>query len=311
MLKLLLAMCCVLVVACSETSAPPLRIGTNLWPGFEPLYLARELGYLDKHKIRLVEYTSTSQVIKAYRSGLLDAAAVTLDVAISMQASGEHMQIVLVLDVSDGADVLLGQPELKSIQDIAGKRVGIEHSALGTYFIHRTLEVSGIDKASVTIVPYEPHNHERVFNAKEVDALVTFDPVRSRLLANGAVLLFDSQQLPGEIVDVLIVRKDIVKSAAEHIEHLKEAWFKAIDRFKNNPQNFTDILNKRMKLGEENVLTAFQGMTFPGRLQNQSLLNNNEKNNLQKTSREMATSMYESQIISVPVDTQQLFRKSN
>ena len=44
-------------VGCTPDPEPILRVGTNVWPGYEPLYLARDLGYLDE-SIRLVEYSS-------------------------------------------------------------------------------------------------------------------------------------------------------------------------------------------------------------------------------------------------------------
>ena len=41
--------------ACVRDPEPPLRIGTNVWIGSEPLYLARELGRLDPETVQLVE----------------------------------------------------------------------------------------------------------------------------------------------------------------------------------------------------------------------------------------------------------------
>ncbi|WP_174783595.1 hypothetical protein [Dolichospermum sp. UHCC 0259] len=37
----------------SPTASPLLRIGTNLWTGYETLYLARDLGYYDQKPIKL------------------------------------------------------------------------------------------------------------------------------------------------------------------------------------------------------------------------------------------------------------------
>jgi len=34
--------------ACSAEQESPLRVGTNIWPGYEPFYLARELGYYEQ-----------------------------------------------------------------------------------------------------------------------------------------------------------------------------------------------------------------------------------------------------------------------
>lgn len=59
----------ILLVACGPLPEPPLRIGTNIWPGYEPLYLARNLGFYQGSSIKLVEMNSASAVIHALRSG--------------------------------------------------------------------------------------------------------------------------------------------------------------------------------------------------------------------------------------------------
>ena len=45
---------------CMRKPEAVLRIGTNVWIGSEPLYLARELGHLDPATVQLVEYPSAS-----------------------------------------------------------------------------------------------------------------------------------------------------------------------------------------------------------------------------------------------------------
>ena len=57
----------------------PILLGTNVWPGYEPLYLARSLGYWDDSSVKLVEYSSASQVIRAFRNDAIHIAALTLD----------------------------------------------------------------------------------------------------------------------------------------------------------------------------------------------------------------------------------------
>jgi NitT/TauT family transport system substrate-binding protein len=40
------------VPACAHEEKEPLRLGTLLWPGSEPLFLARDLGLLDERSVR-------------------------------------------------------------------------------------------------------------------------------------------------------------------------------------------------------------------------------------------------------------------
>lgn len=311
-IKLIAILTTLILTSCSEPNkAQALRIGTNLWPGYEPLYLAREKGYFESEKIRLIEYTSASQVIKAYKNGLLDAAAVTLDEAIALLASGEQPRIVLVMDISNGADVMLGQPSVKTIADIKGKRVGVEHTALGAYFINRVIEKSAIDKSDITVVPLTVNQHERAFVNKKIDAVLTFEPVRTKLLNEGANILFDSSQIPGEIVDVLIVDAVKMPDFKEQIKHLENGWFRALDDVNGKEDKTITLLGSRMKISSEEVLSAYEGMILPSKKMNDSLIyaGMELEPGLLNSTRRLSQVMYENKLISSQVKTEKLFSK--
>jgi len=307
-IKPLIVIICLFMAACSEPNKQTLRIGTNVWPGYEPLYLARELGYLNRDEIRLVEYTSTSQVLKAYRNGLLDSAAVTLDEAIMLLETGEEFRIVLVMDVSNGADALLGQASLKSIEDLKGKRIGVEHTALGAYFLYRIIELTALNEQDITIVSQEVNQHVRSFKEKQIDAVITFDPARSDIIQNGGNVLFDSTQIPGEIVDVLIVRAEKMKLLEKNINDLKYAWFKAVGNIQRSPNKYAKTIDKRMRVGEENVMTMFEGLAFPDKVKNELLLNSTEGQNLLISSKKLARIMSENGLMDSIVDTDVMFK---
>ena len=59
-------------IGCHKEPTALVRIGTNVWPGYEPLYLARELGYYKDLNVRLVEYPSASEVIRAFKNKNLE-----------------------------------------------------------------------------------------------------------------------------------------------------------------------------------------------------------------------------------------------
>ncbi|MDQ6966158.1 MAG: hypothetical protein Q9M23_04455, partial [Mariprofundaceae bacterium] len=71
-----------LLAACTPAPKPDLRIGTNIWPGYEPLYLARSLGLFKDTGISLIEYPSSTETMRALRHGSIEAGALTLDEAL-------------------------------------------------------------------------------------------------------------------------------------------------------------------------------------------------------------------------------------
>src|SRR5690349_15565502 len=73
---------------CVRNPEPALRIGTNVWIGGEPLYLARELGELKPEAVQLVEYPSASEVLRAFRNSAIDGMVVSLDELLGLAADG-------------------------------------------------------------------------------------------------------------------------------------------------------------------------------------------------------------------------------
>lgn len=258
--------------SCVKEAPPPLRVGTNIWPGYESLYLARNLGYYDNTSIRLVDYPSSSEIIRAYRNGDLEVVAITMDETLSLVETQPNIRVVLITDVSNGADVILGKPEIQSLKDLKGRRVGLESTALGAFVITRALEQVDLSPKDVQIVSLGVSEHERAFKQGTVDAVVTFEPVRSNLLKSGAKLLFDSTQIPGEIVDVLVVRKELLTSQLNSLKVLISGWSRALDYLKQNPQDAARRIAPRTGITPEQFLKSLKGLRIPDIQENQKLL---------------------------------------
>ena len=145
----------VALAACMRAPEPALRIGTNVWIGSEPLYLARDLGRLDPAAVQLVEYPSASEVLRAYRNQAIDGMVIRLDELFGLAVDGLAPRVVLVVDVSSGADVVVGRRGMTSMRDLKGKSVAVESGALGGFVLSRALALSSMQATDVHVVHLE------------------------------------------------------------------------------------------------------------------------------------------------------------
>jgi NitT/TauT family transport system substrate-binding protein len=258
-----LAAVLLLLSACTPEPPAPLRIGTCIRVGCEQLYLARDLGYYGDAPVRIVEYSSATEVLRAFRSGALDAVAVSLDEAMQL-AQHSPLRVVLVMNFSNGAAVVLGQPGLKAFADIKGSRVGVENTALGAYVLARALQINGLQPGDIRVVHLPIDVQKRAFEEKRVDAVVTFEPVHSEREAAGAHHLFDSKQLPGEMVNVVAVRKEYLDRNPRVVEALLRGWFKALDHYKAKPNESTQRMATDRALPPQQFHASLDGFRFPG-----------------------------------------------
>jgi NitT/TauT family transport system substrate-binding protein len=249
-----------------------LRIGTNVWIGSEPLYLARDLGYLDRDAVQLVEYPSASEVSRAFRNQAIDGMVISLDELFVLAVDGSQPKVVVVVDVSHGADVVVGRSGMRTMKDLRGKRVAVESTALGAFVLSRALALNGMQASDVSMVHLESNEHPAAFERGQVDGAVTFDPYRTQLLGAGARTLFDSSQIPGEIVDLLAVRVSVLEKNPQAVQTLLTAWFKALDYLERDPKDAAGRMAVREQITGEQFLQALQGLRIPSRRDNLKML---------------------------------------
>src|SRR3954464_15656187 len=93
------------LAGCGEAPAPPFRMATYQWPGYEPFFLARALGYFSERQVQLLEFPSAADCILAFKNRVVDAVTLTADEAIRLVHAGHDPRIVLLIDFSNGTDV--------------------------------------------------------------------------------------------------------------------------------------------------------------------------------------------------------------
>ncbi len=271
-LRALSAVCFLTLSACAQERALPLRIGANNWPGYGPLFLATETGLLSHHDAELVDLPSATEVMYGIKHGLLDGAALTLDESLTLLAEGTPVEVVAVLDVSDGADAIVAGQGIASPADLRGRTVGVETSALGTIMLLSALEANGLTMQDVRVRTLTVDDHLAAFQAGEVDALVTFEPVKSQAIAAGGTSIFDSRAIPGRIVDVLAVRSDVGASRPRAVGVLVDAWFAAQSAVARDPAGTAKVMAPRSWVSPDDYRAAVATIRFPDREENRRLL---------------------------------------
>lgn len=256
---------------CARTPVP-VRIGLHPWPANDLYVLAEHLGYYNGDPVRIVDYTSAAQGMQAVRNGVAELYPCTLDEALLLAADLPDLRVVQVLDSSFGADAILAQPDLPSLGALRGRRIGYEASALGAYVLGRGLEIAGLSPVDVIPVSLPVDEHERAFAERRVDAVVTYEPERSRILALGAVVVFDSTQIPDEIVDVLVAHASVVEHQSALLTRVVRGWFLASTQLGTQSDEATTFLAQRMALPRGQVQSAFAGVRLADLAQNRELL---------------------------------------
>ena len=260
------------LAGCNSEPERPVIIGTNIWIGYEPGYLAERRHLYGDADVSLRQYQSATQVLRAFRNKAIDVAALSLDEALVLRQSGIPIRIFLVTDTSDGADAILAKPGIASVRDLAGKRVGVENSALGDYVLARALQIHGLQESAINEVSLTVDETEEFFTLGKVDAVVTFEPFKSKLIGLGAREIFNSRQLPGEIVDVLVVQDDFAKENPNALRAVAAGWLRGAEIINRRQPEAIGEIATRLGIAPVKVAEGLSGLQIPDAAENHMLL---------------------------------------
>ena len=148
-----------------------------------PTVLAKQLGEYDKAglAVELVDLKGGSDALKAVLGGSADVVSGYFDHCVNLAAKKQELQAFVVYDRYPGL-VLVVSPshnaEIKSIKDLAGKKVGVSAPGSSTdFFLKFLLKKNGVDPADIAVIGVGlGATAVAAMEQGQIDAAVMLDP---------------------------------------------------------------------------------------------------------------------------------------
>lgn len=262
----------VLLTACIESPNEPLRMASSPWPGYEPFYLARDLGYLEEDKVQLFELPSADITMESFRNRSTDLATLTLDETLGLLNDGTRLRIIQVLDISNGGDVALAGPQIKNLSDLKGKRISIVNIPLGLYMLNRMLDKAGLKRSDVEVFPMSETKQLEFYKQGKADVVITFDPVKTMLLNEGTHIIFDSSMIPHEIIDILVVHEGAYLNRRDEICDIARQWYRSLDYIAKHKEDASLRISKRLGVDVKEFDSMMSGILIGDKEINKQML---------------------------------------
>jgi NitT/TauT family transport system substrate-binding protein len=248
-LTVLCSLLLVLLMAFGGVSAQeplPLSIGYSVWVGYGPLFIAADQGYFAEEglDVTLVNVENPADRFVAMAGGQLQGLVTTLDTLSQYCNADTPFKTIFALDESSGGDGIVAQPAITSVADLVGKNIGVSQGTVSNFFLEYILQENGISADDVNMVNMSQGDVPAALAAGRIDAGVTWEPHLSRSVDNGAVILVDSSSTPGLIVDIAVLRQDVIEANPEAAQGLLNAWNKSIEFWKANPDEAAQIMSE-------------------------------------------------------------------
>src|ERR1700733_9359593 len=233
---------CVLLAMPALAQKPTFTVGWSIYAGWTPYYYMARSGILkkwaDKYgiviKVQRFDYAAS---LDAFVGKNIDACTMTNMEALDMPAAaGVDSTALIVGDYSNGNDAVLARNNL-TLAQLPGKRIMLVQKTVSEYLLERAMDLNGLAAQIPQL---------RLMNTSDSDLVgaflgnqgnqvaVTWKPLVSQILAQGGNVkpLFDSSKIPGEILDLLVVRTDVLQradgSGARFAKAITGAWYETV-----------------------------------------------------------------------------------
>jgi NitT/TauT family transport system substrate-binding protein len=225
----------------SLADTPSFTVGWSVYVGWNPYYYMAKSGILkkwaDKYGVNIkVQRFDYAPSLDAFVAKNIDACAMTNMEALDMPAAaGIDTTAIIAGDYSNGNDAVLVRHNL-ALAQIPGKRVLLVEKTVSQYLFERAMAMNGLD-AQIKRVQYVNTSDADIAGAFIADTgkevVVTWKPMVSQIAKSKDVrMIFDSSQIPGEILDLLVVRTDVLNradgSGQKFAKAITGAWYETI-----------------------------------------------------------------------------------
>ena len=225
------------------------RVAWSIYVGWMPWGYLDESGIMDKWAdkygidVEIVQINDYVESINQYTAGAFDGVSATNMDTLSIPAGGGVDTTALIVgDFSNGNDavILKGEGELA---DLAGKPVNLVELSVSHYLLARALDSAGLKEADLaSVINTSDADMIAAFATDDVEAVVTWNPLVSTIMEDpNAKKLFDSSDIPGEIIDLMVVNTEVLEANPDFGKAMTGAWYEVMSL---------------MAAGDEAVLTA-------------------------------------------------------
>ena len=216
-------------------------VGWSIYVGWDPYYYMAKSGILrkwaDKYGINIrVQRFDYAPSLDAFVAKNIDACAMTNMEALDMPAAaGVDTTAILVGDYSNGNDAVIVRQNL-SLAQIPGKQVLLVEKTVSQYLFERAMAINGLGD-QIRRVKYINTSDSDIASAFLTDAskpvVVTWKPLVSQIVkAKDVKVVFNSSQIPGEILDLLVVRTEVLNrpdgSGQKFAKAIAGAWYEVM-----------------------------------------------------------------------------------
>lgn len=249
----------------SLSDAKDFVIGSNIWTGIAPLYLAKEKGIFARHnldpKIATLEWSKDR--LEPLRTKKVDALCTTLDSALLEMERTPGLKIYMPLDVSYGGDAIVSLSKIKKIKELKGKTIGIEQGWVSHFFWQYVLARENINIADVHLKNIKASDIGKELLLGHIDAASVQEPWLTKIKEYTEITtLKTTRDYPPLIYAVLLVQEDVLEAKKNYFNAFKKSWFESVNTLSRDAAASIKLVAPYLGMSEIELAEQLENISF-------------------------------------------------
>jgi len=234
-----------LSASCSSNSpaslSTPLKVEWTDWPGDYTILVADQMGLFKKNGVNvdLIHYDLSTKALPDLAGGKLDGGILTMS-DLLLAANLTDIKAVMVSD-NGGQYSLVASPDIKTVTDLQGKRIGLNLHTSGEMFVTEMLKTKYLTANEVTFVELSPDQVSASI-PNQIDAGLVWEPYTSQAIKQGKVVVFQSDFISSLLPRLIVFRSSVIEQHPQDIHAFLRAWDEAVQYRNTHPQESLSLI---------------------------------------------------------------------
>lgn len=238
--------------ACSLGQAPklqPLKIGISSWVGFDVVRYAQTADLFKKHglAVELVQFENQQDSSRAVMRGVLDAAFVALWDVVQIDSGNDKPAVAMVTNISHGADGIVTQTSIKSVEALRGKRVGAKLGTVNHLILLEALKLHHIKPADITIEDVSNESAVELLAQGKLDGAVIWQPLlgdtAKKIKGN---IVYTTKEVDSLVIDTLVTNVTLLNQKKAAFTQFVSTWLDVMHAVDVQPKTVYEQVGKQL-----------------------------------------------------------------
>ena len=220
----------------SDSPKDEIKIATNKWIGYTPLFLANERGELQELNFHLIQNVSLAEAMEVFNIGRADIVTTTQHEYFALKRTNAIKPVIL-LDRSDGGDMILSNKPIEELKKAEEIDIYLEIDSINAELFKDFSKKYALPQERLHFHNMDQQQIQNIINEPDSTIIiVSYSPYNIPLQNKGFHIVASTKDLNTLLViDALCAREKIIQNYPERLKKLKHVIDRAIEDIQKNP----------------------------------------------------------------------------